>query len=235
MALESSLLFCRKFSHEFLLDLLADLPSSLRLLLHGIHGRVRRVERLPDAATFNGPEELEPLSMALHRPTSGASSTSKRAFCRGPFYHEDEVSEVVGSRHWIAMPRFPVPQATMVRAVDDGSPSGSSASAFSCMTEKLSVPSIDQIIEVSRTLRNASSGPLAGWVVDEASAFRQIAVSPCSRRVALAEWVTTLWTVTLLASQRRCKISTGALWRSLLSWCGTSDLLRSATTMTDLA
>ena len=83
------------------------------------------------------------------------------------------------------MPRFPVQQATKVRPVDDGSPSGSSANAFSCMTEKLSVPSNDQIIAVSRTLRNASSGPLAGWVVDEASAFRQIAVSPCSRRVAV--------------------------------------------------
>ena len=87
------------------------------------------------------------------------------------------MSEVVGSRYWIAMPRFPFHQATNFRPIEDGSPSGSSANAFSCMTEKLSVPSVDQIIAVSRTLRTACSGPLAGWVVDEASAFRQIAVS----------------------------------------------------------
>ena len=41
----------------------------------------------------------------------------EKGFCRGPFHHENEVSEVVGSRHWIAMPRFPVQQATKVRRV----------------------------------------------------------------------------------------------------------------------
>ena len=96
-----------------------------------------------------------------------------------------EVSEVVVSRHRVAMQRFPVQQGTKVRPVDDGPPVGSSANAFSCMTERLSVPSIDQMIAVSRTLRTASCVPLAGWVVDDASAFRQMAVSPCSRRVAV--------------------------------------------------
>ena len=36
---------------------------------------------------------------------------------RGSFFSDDEVSGVVGSKNWIAMPRFPVQQGTKV---DDG-------------------------------------------------------------------------------------------------------------------
>ena len=70
--------------------------------------------------------------------------------------------------------------------------------------------------------------------MDEASAFRQIAVSSHRWRVAV---VGTLSSEVgyCLASQRRYSILTGALWRSLHSWRrGTSVLLRWATTTTGL-
>ena len=85
----------------------------------------------------------------------------EKGLCRSPLYSEDEVSEVVGSRHWLARPCFPVQQGTKVRPVDDGSSSGSSANSCSCMTETSSVPCIDKIIAVRRTSRTASSVPLA--------------------------------------------------------------------------
>ena len=104
----------------------------------------------------------------------------------GPFDTEDEITNLLGTSGWTAMPRFPVEQAGKVRPVDDGSAGGSEANLFAHMTEKLAVPSIDQVISVARLLhRRLRGAPLAGWSVDEEKAFRQIAILPEDRKVAI--------------------------------------------------
>ena len=109
-----------------------------------------------------------------------------KGFASGPFYHIDQLSEKLGTEHWIPMPRFGIKQGTKVRAVDDASASGSGANSWSSMTEKLQVPSLDEIISNIRALRHTcGSSPLGGWVVDEKKAFRQIAVHPDHRRISI--------------------------------------------------
>ena len=73
---------------------------------------------------------------------------TKRGFARGPFYSVPEVTE----EEWIAMPRFPVPQKSSVRPVDDGSSSGSRANLFAALCERFEVNSIDHIISPFRLL-----------------------------------------------------------------------------------
>ena len=79
MVLESSLLFCRKFRMSF--SLTCWIPQALSVSsLHGIHGRARRVERLPDVATFYGPEELESALHSIAQTDVGMVSQLPRGF-----------------------------------------------------------------------------------------------------------------------------------------------------------
>ena len=83
------------------------------------------------------------------------------------------------------LPRFPVPKGTGVRAVDDGSSTGSSANLFTRTVEKLQVPSSDQFVATAQGLHRLLRAPLGGWVLDELAAFRQLPVCPESRGVAV--------------------------------------------------
>ena len=66
-------------------------------------------------------------------------------FCLGPYTSEDEVSAVLQTDAWTAMPRFPVLQGGKVRPVDDGSATGSHANGFSAITERLTLPTMDAL------------------------------------------------------------------------------------------
>ena len=80
----------------------------------------------------------------------------EKDFCVSAFHYEDEVSEV------------PLKKATEVRPVDDGSPQRVVCQCLLLHNGEVVRTSVDQII-VSRTLRTAATGPLAGWRVQEAS------------------------------------------------------------------
>ena len=103
-------------------------------------------------------------------------------FCLGPLFGQGTVTKKQGCSDWLAMPFFPVLQRRKVRPIDDGSASGSPANAFASMTEKLSVPSIDQAVAIARRLHQQSGRPLEAWVSDEKAAFRQLPVSPDQRK-----------------------------------------------------
>ena len=59
------------------------------------------------------------------------------------------------------------------------------ANSFSCITEKLQVPTADLVVSTIRTLASSYSGKFGAWIVDERSAFRQLPVAPESRAVAV--------------------------------------------------
>ena len=69
-----------------------------------------------------------------------------KGFATGTHYGETAVTEL------LPLPRFPVPKGTGVRAVDDGSSTGSSANLFTRMVKKLQVPSTDQVVATDRGL-----------------------------------------------------------------------------------
>ena len=122
-------------------------------------------------------------SLTLWKDTLG---DVQKGFSEGPYFHEDQVSDFLGTSSWIAMPRFPVVQGTKVRPVDDGSETGSEANLFAAMIEKLAVPSVDQLVAATRALKKTQAElTLGSWVVDEKSAFRQVPVRPDHRRVAI--------------------------------------------------
>ena len=108
-----------------------------------------------------------------------------KGFATGPWYEEDEISQALGTPHWVAMPRFPLQQGEKVRPIDDGSHTGSHCNSFARMTEKLWVPSADYIVAVIRSLASKSPHQLGGWIVDEKSAFRQLPVLPAHRTTAV--------------------------------------------------
>ena len=103
-------------------------------------------------------------------------------FCLSPYTSEDEVSAVLQTDAWIAMPRFSVLQGGKARPVDDGSATGSHANGFSAITERLTLPTMDVIIiSMARALKLATGESIGGRVVDETSAFRQLPILPRDR------------------------------------------------------
>ena len=63
-------------------------------------------------------------------------------FCLGLYTSEDEVTAVLQTDAWIAMPRFCVLQGGKARPVDDGSATGSHANGISAITERLTLPTM---------------------------------------------------------------------------------------------
>ena len=110
----------------------------------------------------------------------------KKGVTMGPYTSENEVSSFFGTDTWIAMPMFPVEQHSKIRPADDGSAGGSGANNYSHMTEKLEVPNMDGYMSVVRELhRRLGTEELGGWTEDESNAFRQVAIRPEDRRVAV--------------------------------------------------
>ena len=91
----------------------------------------------------------------------------------GPVHFRREVSAVLQTDAWIAMPRFPVFQGGKARPVGDGSATDSHANGFSAITERLTSPTMDIIISMARPVKQAKGESVGWWVVDETSPFRQ--------------------------------------------------------------
>ena len=98
----------------------------------------------------------------------------------GPFYEEAEVDLVVGSTIWVATERIDVEQKNKVREVNSATVSLSNEMA--AITEKLQLPTTDKNVAVIKKFLKKKVRRLAGWVLDEKKAYRQIPVRLEHRR-----------------------------------------------------
>ena len=100
--------------------------------------------------------------------------------CLGPFFSEDVVSKVVQHDSWIPTQRFEVVQKNKVRGCD--SATTNLINPATVITEKLQLPSTDSNVAALRKLRSLCPGSeLAGWVLDERKAYRQVPIRPDHR------------------------------------------------------
>jgi hypothetical protein len=106
-------------------------------------------------------------------------------YCRGPFAHQQDVSQELEDQDWIPTPRFPREQKEKVRPIDDCK--DNLINATTKVTEWLELASTDRNVGFIKKLYKklaAKHGPeeaktmIAGWVLDEADAYRQIGVNP---------------------------------------------------------
>ena len=104
--------------------------------------------------------------------------------CVGPFSCESEVSSFVQAEDWIPTQRFEVVQKNKVRGCD--SATTNLINQITEITEKLQLPSTDTNVAALRMLRSLLPGQeLAGWVLDERKAYRQVAVRPDHRKFSV--------------------------------------------------
>eukprot|EP00434_Breviolum_minutum_P005737 symbB.v1.2.005053.t1/scaffold291.1/size238869/18 len=81
---------------------------------------------------------------------------------------------------WIPTQRFEVVQKNKLRGVDSATVNGINMATK--ITEKLEIPSTDGNVAALRWLKTHSKVKLAGWVLDERKAYRQIVVRPDHRK-----------------------------------------------------
>merc|ERR1712143_32619 len=121
---------------------------------------------------------------------AGALEHVRLGYAQGPYYLEREVTARVGTDRWLCTPRHAVKQGTKVRGIDDSSDRGSKANTATSVTEKLQLPTVDTLVALLKTMGDKlPDSPLAAWVLDETSAFRQIPIHRDHRRYA----VISLW------------------------------------------
>ena len=102
----------------------------------------------------------------------------------GPFSSFPEVDAATGSKRWVPTARFPVVQKNKMRGVDAARMS--TVNAATAITEKLALTSVDHAAATIRQLdRLSNHAPLAGWVLVESNAYRQIGVRPDHRPFAV--------------------------------------------------
>ncbi|CAE7374222.1 unnamed protein product, partial [Symbiodinium necroappetens] len=102
----------------------------------------------------------------------------------GPFGSEDEVSEFLGCSDWIPTQRFEVVQKNKVRGCDSATSNLINRTAV--ITEKLQLVSTDLNVAVLRELRTRGGDrALAGWVLDERKAYRQLPIRPDHRKFSV--------------------------------------------------
>ena len=102
----------------------------------------------------------------------------------GPFKSEEEISTILGQDDWIPTQRFEVVQKNKVRGCD--SATTNLINQATVITEKLQLPSTDTNVAALRSLRSKCVGQeLAGWVLDERKAYRQIPVRPDHRKFSV--------------------------------------------------
>ena len=108
----------------------------------------------------------------------------KEGSCVGPFDHEEEVSKFVQAEDWIPTQRFEVVQKNKVRGCD--SATTNLINQITEITEKLQLPSTDTNVAALRLLKSLlPDQELAGWVLDERKAYRQVAVMPEHRKFSV--------------------------------------------------
>ncbi len=104
--------------------------------------------------------------------------------CMGPFFSEQEVSDKLSVEDWIPTQRFEVVQKNKVRGCD--SATTNLINQATEITEKLQLPSTDTNVAALRTLRSKCPGKqLAGWVLDEKKAYRQVPIRPDHRKFSV--------------------------------------------------
>ena len=100
--------------------------------------------------------------------------------CIGPVFDQKDVSFLVGRDDWIPTQRFEVVQKNKVRGCD--SATTNLINQATVITEKLQLPSTDSNVAALRKLRAMCPGSeLAGWVLDERKAYRQVPIRPDHR------------------------------------------------------
>ena len=100
--------------------------------------------------------------------------------CIGPVFDQKDVSNLVGRDDWIPTQRFEVVQKNKVRGCD--SATTNLINQATVITEKLQLPSTDSNVAALRKLREMCPGSeLAGWVLDERKAYRQVPRRPDHR------------------------------------------------------
>ncbi|CAE7781028.1 unnamed protein product [Symbiodinium sp. KB8] len=156
------------------------------LLLEGIRdgfpivGDIQRSGRWPP---FAKPQQTVPVQEALNRAWEFRPKIF-RGSTVGPFSSEDEVSEFLGCSDWIPTQRFEVVQKNKVRGCDSAASNLINRTAV--ITEKLQLVSTDLNVAVLRELRTRGGDrALAGWVLDERKAYRQLPIRPDHRKFSV--------------------------------------------------
>ena len=96
----------------------------------------------------------------------------------GPFFEEQQISDLLKCDDWIPTQRFEVVQKNKVRGRD--SATTNLINQVTTITEKLQLPSTDTNVAALRLLRSLMPDELmpdeqfAGWVLDERKAYRQV-------------------------------------------------------------
>ena len=125
-----------------------------------------------------------PCSENLKKIWDSTMEDVEECSCLGPFENESEVSEQLGRDDWIPTQRFEVVQKNKVRGCD--SATTNLINPATEIVEKLQLPSTDSNVAALRKLRSEAPWcSLAGWVLDERKAFRQVAVKPDHRRFSV--------------------------------------------------
>ena len=102
----------------------------------------------------------------------------------GPFETEEEVTNFLEQDDWIPTQRFEVVQKNKVRGCD--SATTNLINQATEISEKLQLPSTDSNVAALRALRSKCVGQsLAGWVLDERKAYRQVPIKPDHRKFSV--------------------------------------------------
>ena len=102
----------------------------------------------------------------------------------GPIFDQESVSKAVGASDWIPTQRFEVVQKNKVRGCD--SATTNMINQITVITEKLQLPSTDSNVAALRKLRSEiGEAALAGWVLDERKAYRQVPIDPSHRKFSV--------------------------------------------------
>ena len=198
---------CHVALYEAMLMACGSVDQSLpSFLLHGfpIVGEIARSGRWPP---YNKPQKDIPVQDALDRAWVLRKKIIQRVqsvqisdnlqkiwdasiedveekSCLGPFVSEEEVTKALGCDDWIPTQRFEVVQKNKVRGCD--SATTNMINQITRISEKLQLPSTDTNVAALRKLRTIKPGvKLAGWVLDERKAYRQVAVRPDHRKFSV--------------------------------------------------
>ena len=102
----------------------------------------------------------------------------------GPFETEQEVTNFLDQDDWIPTQRFEVVQKNKVRGCD--SATTNLINQATEISEKLQLPSTDSNVAALRSLRSkCSDQEIAGWVLDERKAYRQVPIRPDHRKYSV--------------------------------------------------
>ena len=125
-----------------------------------------------------------PVSANLQKIWDASIEDVQEHSCLGPFDSEMEVTRALGCDDWIPTQRFEVVQKNKVRGCD--SATTNMINQVTKITEKLQLPSTDSNVAALRKLcMIRPDEKLAGWVLDERKAYRQVAVRPDHRKFSV--------------------------------------------------